>query len=687
MTTHAQPGSHRNLRPPKSNDPAKQRATAAWPAPVWSLNQKRAAWKRDPKPTTWQGATTRWFLVLLSNLASATLGWTMAACTISVVGMFVVVAANTVSRWADPLSVPLFWIGCIACYAPLTWRLFAARVTETERVTLLVMMGISLYMIKLSIAPVHFTLHDEFAHWRTVTDIIANGRLFGMNPVIPVASLYPGLGLPVTVISQVTGIPPFESGIIVIGIARIVMMLSLYEFFRFAVRSGRVAAIGVALYAGNPNFVYFTAQFSYESLALPLLCFTLFLLTLSSREDRPWTYTIMASAAGLTTVMTHHVTSYMLAAFCVLWTIMLLVRRRGAGHWIGPPVVAAVVIAGFSYWSREIAPGTGGYLGTHISAAIQEAMRIFQGRGESRELFKDYTGVKAPLLEQLTGFASAILVVLPMPIAYLRLRLRPPRAALSALAIAAAGYPIGQAGRFTEAGREAANRTSEFLFIALAVISGYAVVTLIIQSRNLGWRNIRISIPTNLMVLAMTLWATIIFAGGIIIGTPVWMRQPGPYLVSADNRSVEPKSIAAARWAFTWLGPNNRISADRINDLILATYGKQRIVTLLNERVNMSEVFLAPVLTDEERKRLAEGKVEYLLVDSRLTTGLPLSGVYFEMGEKDTFEHRRPVDAAAIQKFLQSQQYAEFSRLYDNGSIAIYQYHPDGSIVAAPPPP
>jgi len=157
--------------------------------------------------------------------------------------------------------------------------------------------------------------------------------------------------------------------------------------------------------------------------------------------------------------------------------------------------------------------------------------------------------------------------------------------------------------------------------------------------------------------------------GGPIIGWPRSGRLPGPYLVAADTRSIEGQGIAAAEWIRTVLGPDNRIGADRINGVLMGSYGDQHLVTIAQDHVNIAIVIFAPTLGTEEQTILQRGKVNYVVVDRRLPTGLPTFGVYFEPGEPDTYQHTALIDPAVLAKF---DAIGNISRIFDDGDIVIY---------------
>jgi hypothetical protein len=218
--------------------------------------------------------------------------------------------------------------------------------------------------------------------------------------------------------------------------------------------------------------------------------------------------------------------------------------------------------------------------------------------------------------------------------------------------------PLMLAFRFTSSGWEIANRSSEFIFWALAFI--LAIGALGIQ----GFR-----IPTRLWTFGLVVWMTIIFLGGTIAGWPSWARLPGSYMVSADARSIEPQSISAATWAGQHLNPRGRIAADRINTLLLTTYGHLLPVTHQYDNLYISTVFLSPQIGSYEHDLLQRTKLRYALVDNRLTTQLPAVGVYFEAGEPNANEYLTPPAPEVLAKF---DVLPGVSRLFDSGSIKIY---------------
>jgi len=138
---------------------------------------------------------------------------------------------------------------------------------------------------------------------------------------------------------------------------------------------------------------------------------------------------------------------------------------------------------------------------------------------------------------------------------------------------------------------------------------------------------------------------------------------PGPYMVVADARSIEPEGIDAAKWSFIYLGSNNRLATDRINQMFMNTYGHQRIVTDANDQVDIAPLFYSEQFDSVDNAILQQGRIHYVIVDTRLSTALPLENTYFE----NDMPHRI-IRANALEKFAA----AHINRLFDSGNIIIY---------------
>jgi hypothetical protein len=413
------------------------------------------------------------------------------------------------------------------------------------------------------------------------------------------------------------------------------------------------------VYALNPNFVFFDAQFAYESLALTLAALIFLALKQWLNGGSRAGALLGVGLAIVAVVVTHHVTTYILLSFLIVWTLTALAiqRDRDEGAGVGAATLITVLVAGG--WLLYVASPTVGYLAPHIQGSVRDVIDLIRREGGERQLFHAYGGPVTPLWERVVSIASVILTVVALPYGMIRIWRRARRNAIVlTLAAGAAAWPVVLGLRLTQEGAELASRAAGFLFVGVAFVVGVGVAALLERRARRGWFS-----------TLFLCWSTIVFAGGIIANAGSTERLlPGPYLVGADARSIEPESVTAARWA-PLLGPDHRILSDRTNRLLFGAYGEQSPITSLADDVSLSWVLFSTQLGAEEREALAAAGAEFIVIDGRLSTDLPRVGIYVEPGEPDAFQHTVPIPAEALRKFDGVQG---ISLIYDSGNIKVY---------------
>lgn len=592
---------------------------------------------------------------------NATWGTLPAIIMIGSFGLLLIACAYTIARRDVTWATPLFWLGMLVVFVPIAGRLSYPTIARGERVGLVVLLGMYLYLIKVLHSPSLFTFADELMHWRTADDILRRDELFRYNALLPISAYYPGLEIVTAALCKLTGLSIFASGVIVLGAARLVFVTGLYLFFEYVSRSPYLAGLASLLYMANPNYVFFGAQFAYESLSLPLM--TLVLVIVAYGERVPphdyWRVFLVALPAAAAVVVTHHLTTYALIVILLGWTLALLVCKSWSRACFIGALVSVILLLSV-LWSTFVAPRTSSYLIPQFNAALVELKGLLRGEMVGRRLFSSSTGQVSPLWERLTGLASVglIMLVLPLGLRSIWRRYRGAAAAL-ALALLTLAYPLSLVLRFTRLGAEISNRSSEFLFVALAFVLAAGIVRLQAPAF------VRQATPALFVV-----WSLIVFSGGVIIGWAPWARLPGPYMVIADSRSIEPEGVAAATWMRDLVGPRQRLATDRINRLLMGSYGRQSPITSYGNQLQVSLLFLSPTLGDEERDIIHQGDITYAVVDQRLSASLPTLGIYFERGEPRSAEQRKhALDIKAIEKF---DQLRGVGRVFDSGNLVVY---------------
>lgn len=601
----------------------------------------------------------QWALAIRRTLRASqgrTWGWFPALGLVSALGLLLTAMAYTGSRSGASWAELLFWIGLLVAVLPIAVRLISVEASRVERLGLLAWLGLALYIAKVMHSPIAFTFADELIHAGSANVILQSGHLFSDIPMLPAISYYPGLETVTTALASLTGLTVYDAGAIVLAAARLVLILALFLLYEQVSRSARFAGIATLLYMGNSNFMFWGAQFSYESLALPLGVLVIYavLRRENGAEGRlRRALTVTALIALSTVVVTHHLTSYALVIF--LWAVIavsrvLHVRTR---MWdVGLFSLAAVL-----FWLVSIASITLGYLSPVISRAVTSTLQLIAGEEASRELFRSASGYLAPLWERLTAIGSALIVALALPFSTLRVwrhhRNNPVAPVLTAAALAYCGSLLL---RFSPAAWEIGNRASEFLFLGVAYVAAIAVVELWMPQR-IGWRN----------RAAFAACAAIVFMGGVIAGWPPSVRLPPPYVVSSGTVLIEPPGVTAARWAHAYLGPENRMAADESNARLMLVYGQQYPLT--GKKDGVKAMIFSGQIGRGEREIFQVTGVRYVILDRRLRSWDAMAGLYFDRTERDANDDENLMDPETYLKFDQN---GSVSRVLDNGAITIY---------------
>lgn len=555
-----------------------------------------------------------------------------------------------------------FLLGLLFIFVPNLARLLSPAPSRLERICLLCGLGMSLYLLRFMTSPLRFSEYDEFLNWRTADDILRTGHLFSENPMLPVGPYYPGLQIVTNAVSTISGLHTFQAAVLVISAARLLMILSLFLLYEQLTNSSRMSGIATIIYMVNPHFLFFDSIFSYESLALPLATFMFYILIRYQTANKGYHWAIFIACFVLLVVtITHHMTDYVFDGLLILWAVISLFQassrnmRRNlvtiAHFGVLLSLAYAFLLKGNPVWQ---------YLSTYFGSALNELGHIIAGTSTARPLFINPTGGQTPVWDKLLMTASVAVVALGLPFGLLSLWQQHRHDALSVmLGITSFAYPVTQVFRFTDFGSDITDRSAAFLFLSIAYVLTI-LITHFWPTRKLSWK------ATSLVTCAIS----VVFLGGVILDAgPGWRSLPGPYEVVADERSIEPEGIQAAIWSLAYLGPDQRVATDRINQIVMSTFGDQNIVTSQADHVDISPVFFSSQFDTEDVAILQSGRIRYLVVDLRLSTSLPLQGFYYENFESGAYHHTSPMSRVALTKFNTIPQ---INRLFDSGNIVIY---------------
>jgi len=267
------------------------------------------------------------------------------------------------------------------------------------------------------------------------------------------------------------------------------------------------------------------------------------------------------------------------------------------------------------------------------------------------------TGSVAPLWEQLVAIGSTILIALGLPFGVYEAwkNHRNKVFALLLAAIALVYLPM-QLLRFTKAGWETANRSSEFLFIGIGFVLALAIDQLWLPKWS-SWKS-----QTVLATLVVAL-----FFGGLIAGWPPRARWPRPYMVSAGNYSVEPQVVSVAQWMLVNLGPDHRIAASKADAKILNAYNQYPYT----DNGAIKPMFYSQQVGEPETHTLLKRNVEYVMFDRKIISWDHMIGYFFYNQLDTSSAESQFMDPRTLEKF---DGLKNVNRMLDAGDVVVYDF-------------
>jgi hypothetical protein len=608
----------------------------------------------------------------------------VAACAAA--GMAAVVKSYLIAETtvSDEAEFIWFWAGMSLMELPLIAVIARRRTGAAVRSALLLVIGFTSYAPKLLRDPGAPLYHDEYAHWRATYDIVASGRLFEHAQIVPIIAQYPGLHAATAVIVDVTGLSIWQAGTVLVLLCHVALLAGIVALARAIGLDSRSATLAAVAYQFNASFLYFDTQFSYESMAITLVIWSLAAFTqairASSGPDRAaWCCLTVMLSFGC--AITHHLTTIELTGVMLIVSVALsLPRVARAGGWRGTAVTAwlltAFTLVAIVGWIAIMARATVAYLSPYLGAGLSQLAQMLSGASAGRQLF---SASLSPWWEHAAAF-GVVVVALLFAAGGLLLRRRwrrsgrlaPGRQQALLLGYATIGlaYFPSTVFIFSQAGAEGARRSWAISWIGLAVLTALPVAWLA------DWASLRRRAVARWAALGLlTAMAATALVGGTAAGLDASYRFPGPFLYGSDARSDSPELNAMAQWFLARFGPGHRVVSDRYTGLEIASFGLQN-TAMPSAAFPIWDLYEAepgqPLGPPSLFTVLAQGHYRYLLVDKRIGTDVPLLGIYFEGNEPGDFVRSdgQPIFSGRLAKF---NGVPWMSELFESDNYAVYR--------------
>lgn len=583
-----------------------------------------------------------------------------AGCAIGL--SILLISFNVASQQAQgALKYHLFWVGMACALVPAIGVACGSRTTNLHRLFGLVTVGAVLSAPKLLLALGGPLYHDEYPHWREVEAIIESGRIFQPVSIVPIAASFPGLHAPTAAVAMVSGVSPWSAAVVVVTTAHILTLLGVYVAARAVFRSNRIAAIAAVVYALNPSYLYFDAQFSYESLAVCYFVWTIaFVVQIGQKSV--WRPAGLAAITCLASVCTHHLTTIFL--ILVLGIIAVCHTIAGRGEDRSVPValwtLVGVSAAAFILWVTLAAPNTYTYLSPYFGGSLRQLLSIGGTGSGSRTL---YAGTTVPQYEILLAFLTPplllILTVLALRNAISRKPHDPTQMAFWVLGVL---YFISLPLILTPLGAEGARRSWAFSYLGLSMVLApwlAGVLTNSTSAKRRPWAQ-----------FAMVAAFLVVLIGNTSAGLNSDYRFPGPFRFGSETRGITAETITMARWLKTEAGPGARVVTDRFTGLAVGSYGGAQLA-VASKGFPIWQLYTSA--TQPPAKLVAalkDSHYKYLVIDKRLASKPVLGSSIFGNAEPEW--ERDPV--------FTEDSLAKFDKLpwtvkiYESESYSVYRF-------------
>src|ERR1700722_8703749 len=639
---------------------------------------------RHPRPPRHATQGRRWPFILA-----------VAAC--EAVGMAAIVKSYLVAQTtlSDEAEFIWFWAGMILMELPLIAVIARRRTGAAVRSALLLVIGFASYAPKLLRDPSAPIYHDEYAHWRATYDIVATGRLFLPAQLIPVIARYPGLHAATAVLVDVCGLSIWQAATVLVLLCHVALLAGIVALARAIGLDSRAATLAAVAYSFNASFLYFDTQFSYESMSITLVVWSLAAFTQAIRAQsgphrRAWCGLTMVLSFGC--AITHHLTTIELTAVMLVISVALALPRAArcdgsrdtaATAWFLTAFTLAVIVG----WITFVAPGTVAYLAPYLGTALNQLTQMVSGSSSGRQLF---SASLSPWWEHIAAF-GVTLVALVFAAGGLLRRWRSSgrpaagreRALLLGYATVGLAYFPSTVFIFSQAGAEASRRSWAISWIGLALLTAVSAAWLV------DWAGLRSRAVARLTALGvLTAMTATALVGGTAAGLDASYRFPGPYLYGSDARSDTPELNAMAQWFLARFGPGHRVVTDRYTGLEMASFGLQD-TAMPSAAFPVWDLYTAqpgqPLGPPSLFTVLTQGHYRYLIVDERMATDAPQLGIYFE-GNEPNFALANGRPAFRLGTF---NGVPWMSKIFESDNYAVYRmYLPAGDqpYQAAPAP-
>ncbi|ORV90529.1 hypothetical protein AWC12_07220 [Mycolicibacterium iranicum] len=554
----------------------------------------------------------------------------------------------------DNLQFALHWAGLLSVFLPLAGLACARKTGGVTRA--LTIAGIGLFGMFgrfLNNRPVGV---DEYIHLRQSIEALSNGEVGHPVSVLPITEEFFGLHQVASAFARLADLPLWTAGVTVITLAHTLSVLAVYQLIRMVGAPAPGAAAGAVLYTLNPSWLYFNVAFSYESLALPLVLWTLAASVAAGRATGRPSFRALAAAMVATAALPaiHHLSTIMLLLILTLlilarlmaWLPRVAVAGLRASHpdRLWPLVTIWYWLAlSIQFWWSENYGWLANYLGPALSEGFSQLSHIVQKivdgvsqpASGQRRLFANAAN---PIYEIIAGYLFPFVVLAVFLWATNVMWRNRHRFGSAPWAFAVVGFMFfaSMPMLLTTGGGEGAHRSWGYSFVGIAVVCGVAW-SLAPQSAGVVANRLpavskAVRRPAVRIFVALCTFTVLAF-GSAALGINVPHRFPGTANVGDDARSMSYEARAVAEYLAAHAPPDTPVLADRYVTSELLSVGRMSPLSP-SEEFPIYELYMSDApIRPQVLKQIWDSEIEYFVVDSRMATTRPRMGYWFVRNE------------------------------------------------------
>lgn len=487
---------------------------------------------------------------------------------------------------------------------------------------------------------------DEFGHLYQTRRVLTDGLFpVGDNPLLKVAPEFPLLHWMTAGFTRL-GLDIWVAASVVASLAHVATAVGVFALVNVTLRRRRAAAVGALFYMLQPGWLFFSAQFAYETLALPLLIATVTIALWARTVTAPHRHVALCGVVvGSTlTALAHHFASV------VLVVMLLGLLAAGATSeekrlWVsrGDVVATVVSVIVVAAWLTSRGVALFDYYAPTVDSLVQRV------RSDSTGTRAAFSGSAVPTFERWAGFLFPFMVLglylRAVAVTWTSWRAWPVEKVFTVLG---GSFFVSLPLVFTTAGSEASHRWWAYAYVGLAVTIASA------WAQPISWPWMR-AIPSKVRTGAVVAAVVVAAVGGGAAGTTVGYRFPGPEEIGNDARSVSAPAREMADVLFDRFGPASSsgigVLTDRYTAQQLVGYGMQRTTRPSVGYPAWNLLFSTdPDALRDIAAMLRHDNIAVVVVDIRMATDRPVLGYWFNRTEPDAHSDLL-VPGLAVTKF------------------------------------